>query len=117
MVVLPKPKRPKEFNPQEYKFTGSGGVTLLLAALDGPVPVAFVAVTVNVYAVPLVKPDTVMGEDAPVPVKPPGLEVTVYPVIVAGSPKFVGAVKVIDAVVVPVAVAVPMVGAPGTAGH
>jgi hypothetical protein len=59
-------------------------VTLLLAALAGPVPVAFVAVTVNVYAVPVVKPETVIGEDVPVPVRPPGLEVTVNPVIVVG---------------------------------
>jgi hypothetical protein len=62
----------------------AGGVTLLLDALAGPVPVAFVAVTVNVYAVPVVKPETVIGEDVPVPVRPPGLEVTVYPVITAG---------------------------------
>jgi hypothetical protein len=53
------------------------GVTELLAALADPVPVTFVARTVKVYAVPLVKPDTVIGEDAPVPVNPPGLEVTV----------------------------------------
>jgi hypothetical protein len=56
---------------------GATGVTLLLAALAGPVPLAFVAVTVNVYAVPFVKPVTVIGEDAPVAVIPPGLEVTV----------------------------------------
>jgi len=56
---------------------GATGVTLLEAPLAGPVPVAFVAVTVNVYAVPFVKPETVIGEDDPVPVKPPGLEVTV----------------------------------------
>jgi hypothetical protein len=36
-----------------------------------------VAVTVNVYAVPLVRPDTVMGEDAADPVIPPGLDVAV----------------------------------------
>jgi hypothetical protein len=36
-----------------------------------------VAVTVNVYAVPLVRPVTVMGEAEPVAVMPPGLEVTV----------------------------------------
>ena len=53
------------------------GVTLLLAALAGPVPEPLVAVTVNVYAVPVVKPETVIGEEAPVPVNPPGLEVTV----------------------------------------
>ena len=41
------------------------------------VPTAFVAVTVNVYAVPLVRPVTVIGDALPVPVIPPGLEVTV----------------------------------------
>jgi hypothetical protein len=64
----------------------------------------------------LVKPETVIGEDAPVPVKPPGLEVTVYPVIVAGYPAFAGAVKVTDAEAKP-PVAVPIVGALGTVGQ
>jgi hypothetical protein len=36
------------------------GVIELLAALAGPVPIALVAVTVNVYAVPPDKPDTVI---------------------------------------------------------
>jgi len=66
--------------------------------------------------VPLVKPDTVMGDDDPVPVRPPGLDVTVYPVIVAGKPAFDGAVKATDAEAFP-AVAVTLVGAPGTAAH
>jgi len=44
-------------------------------ALD--VPYAFLAVTVNVYAVPLVNPLTVIGEDVPVAVKLPGELVTV----------------------------------------
>jgi hypothetical protein len=57
------------------------GVTLLLAALAALVPTALVAVTVNVYAVPVVSPETVIGEEPPVPVSPPGLEVAVYPVI------------------------------------
>jgi hypothetical protein len=52
-------------------------VALLLAALWGPVPYAFVATTVNVYEVKFVNPLTVTGEDAPVPVNPPGLDVTV----------------------------------------
>jgi hypothetical protein len=55
-----------------------------------------VAVTVKVYAVPLDNPVTTTGEDALVPVKPPGLEVAVYPVI-ALDPTYVGAVKVTDA--------------------
>ena len=47
-------------------------------ALDGTdVPPELVAVTVNVYGVFGDNPDTVIGEDVPVPVKPPGLLVTV----------------------------------------
>jgi hypothetical protein len=42
-----------------------------------PVPATFVAVTVNVYAVPLVRPVTTTGEVAPVPVIPLGFDVTV----------------------------------------
>ena len=53
------------------------GVTLFDAAEALPVPMAFVAVTVNVYAVPLVRPVTVIGELAALPVKPPGLDVAV----------------------------------------
>jgi hypothetical protein len=41
------------------------------------VPIALVAVTVKVYEVPTVSPVTVIGELAPLAVKPPGLEVTV----------------------------------------
>lgn len=54
---------------------GAAGV----AGLDAPDvldPYAFDAVTVNVYAVPFVRPETVIGE-APVPVRPPGLDVAV----------------------------------------
>ena len=57
---------------------------LFEAALHGPVPVAFVALTLNVYAVPILKPETLNGEDAPVAVKQLGVEVAVYPVMVAG---------------------------------
>jgi hypothetical protein len=59
----------------------------------------------------LVNPLTVTGEDAPVPVNPPGLEVTVYPVI-APPPIFAGAVNATDAEAFP-PVAVPIVGASG----
>ncbi len=52
-------------------------VTEFDAADAGPVPTALVAVTVKVYAVPLVRPETTMGEELPVPVNPPGDEVTV----------------------------------------
>ena len=70
--------------------------------------------TVNVYAVPAVKPETVTGEDAPVPVIPPGLDVAVYPVM--PDPVYVGAVNATDADKAP-AVAVPIVGAPASAGQ
>ena len=41
------------------------------------VPPELVAVTVNVYGVFCVNPDTLIGEVVPVPIKPPGLLVTV----------------------------------------
>jgi hypothetical protein len=53
------------------------GVTLFDTALEAPVPAALVAVTVKVYAVPLVNPETVIGLAVPVPVTPAGSEVTV----------------------------------------
>jgi hypothetical protein len=55
---------------------GATGVTELEAADAVDVPFAFVAVTVNVYAVPLDNPETVIG-DAPVPVNDPGEDVAV----------------------------------------
>jgi hypothetical protein len=91
------------------------GVTLLDGALAGPSPTALVALTVNVYAVPFVNPETVIVPEPAcdkVPVTPPGEEVAVYDVIVA-PPSDAGAVKSTVAVVAPVAVAVPIVGAPG----
>ena len=69
------------------------------------------AVTVKVYAVPLVRPETVIGDEAPVPVIALGFDVTVNPVI-ALDPTKEGAVKVTDAEELP-PVAVPIVGAPG----
>ena len=42
-----------------------------------PAPALLVAVTVNVYAVPFVKPVTMIGLVAPLAVNPPGLDVTV----------------------------------------
>jgi hypothetical protein len=53
-----------------------------------------------------------MGEDALVPVNPPGLEVAVYAVI-AVPPSLAGAVKATETEET-LAVAVPIVGAPGT---
>jgi hypothetical protein len=56
---------------------GGRVVTELLAALGAPVPAPLVAVTVNVYDVFDVNPLTVTGEEAAVPVIPPGLDVAV----------------------------------------
>ena len=56
---------------------GRLGVILLLAELADPVPTELVAVTVNVYVVPAVKPDTEIGELLPLAVIPPGELVTV----------------------------------------
>lgn len=68
------------------------GVTAELAADAAEVPAALVAVTLNVYAVPLVRPVTVaVVAPVVVAVRPPGVEVTVYPV--SGEPPLlVGAV-------------------------
>ena len=88
------------------------GVTEFDAADAAPVPTLLVAFTVKVYAVPFVSPATIIGEAVPVPVNPPGEDVTVYPVIAA--PFAAGAVKAIEAEALP-AVAVPMTGASGTA--
>ncbi len=60
----------------------------------------------------MVSPETVIGDDPPVPVNPPGEEVTVYPVI-AVPPLLTGAVK--DTVADPLpATAETLVGALGT---
>ena len=53
------------------------GVALLDATDAALVPTPLVAVTVKVYAVPLVRPLTMIGLDDPEPVSPLGLEVTV----------------------------------------
>ena len=76
-------------------------------------PLALVAVTVNVYEVPSVNPVTVRGEDAPDAVILPGLLVAVYEVI--AEPPVAPAVNATVADV-PVfkSVAVPIVGACGT---
>ena len=63
---------------------------------DVLVPVLFVAVTVNVYVVPLVKPVIVIGDEPPVAVKPPVLDETVY-VVIAEPPVFAGGVNVMVA--------------------
>jgi hypothetical protein len=87
------------------------------AALDGPTPPPVVPNTVKVYGVPLVKPVTVMGDVAELPVIDPGDEIAVY--VIDPEPKSEGTVKATVAVPDPVApaVAVPIVGAPGILGQ
>ena len=69
---------PKFFAPGLAKVIvcAAFGVTLLEAAEAGLVPALFVAVTVKVYAVPFDRPVTVIGLPELVPVKLPGLDVT-----------------------------------------
>ena len=90
----------------------AAGVTADDALEAVPVPTELVAVTVKVYAVPLVSPVTVIGDEAPVAVRPSGEEVTVYPVITA-PPVFVGAVKLTVALPLLTVAEIP-VGVPGT---
>ena len=73
------------------------GTTLFEAADGNPVPAIFVATTVNVYEVPFAKLPTVKGLVGPVAVSPPGVEVTVNPVI-GLPPLLIGAVKLTVAV-------------------
>jgi hypothetical protein len=88
------------------------GVTLFEGADVGPIPAAFVAVTVKVYGVPLVSPVTVRGDVGPLAVMLPGDDLAVYDVM--GEPPLdAGAVNVTVACAFP-AVATPIVGAPGT---
>jgi len=76
------------------------------------VPMALVAVTVNEYPPPAVRPLTVQEVSAEVQVKPPAVEVTVYEEI-AAPPVEAGAVH--DSVADPLpATATGLVGAPGT---
>ena len=89
----------------------AAGVTADDALEAVPVPMELVAVTVKVYAVPLVSPVTVIGDEAPVAVRPPGDEVTVYPVI-ADPPVFTGAVKLTVALPL-LTIAEILVGTPG----
>jgi hypothetical protein len=68
-------------------IVGACGTVVAVIADDADeasdVPTEFVAVTVNVYEVADCRPVTVIGEDAPLAVYPPGLEVTVKEEIVA----------------------------------
>ena len=88
------------------------GVTAPEALDATPVPAALVAVTVNVYEVPFVRPVTVHVVAVVVQVNEPGDEVTVYPVIVL-PPLLEGAVQETTTCVLPNTPDTP-VGAPGT---
>ena len=91
------------------------GVTEDDAVEAVPVPIALVAVTVKVYAVPLVSPVTVIGEDVPLAVTavppPKGVAFTVYPVI-TDEPTLLGAEKLTTACPFP-PTALTLVGTPG----
>src|SRR5580704_8329505 len=92
---------------------GATGVTAFDAPEGGLVPPPLAAVTLNVYDVPLVRPETT-AEVAPRPAvawNAPGVDVTVYAV---GTPPVPG-VQVTVALALP-AVAAPMTGAPGAVG-
>lgn len=62
-------------------IVGASGTVAGTIELDVPddvlVPKAFVAVTVKVYVVPFVRPVITIGDEPPVAVKPPVLELTV----------------------------------------
>ena len=83
-------------------------VTDVEALDETDVPPELVEVTKKVYGVFAVNPETLIGDDEPVPIKPPGLLVTVYPVIV---PVPLGAVKATETAVVLDTVATPIIGA------
>ena len=64
--------------PLNVKLVAGATGVIEFEALDAAlVPYVFVAVTVHVYAVPLVSPLTVIGLDDPLPVILPGLQVAV----------------------------------------
>jgi hypothetical protein len=92
---------------------GAAGTAAPEAAEATDVPSAFVAVTVNVYDVPLVRPATVHEVDEVVHVFDPGEDVTVYPVIV-DIPSSAGAVHVTTDWALPFEVAETPVGGSGT---
>jgi hypothetical protein len=91
---------------------GPVGITGDDALLALPVPTPLVAVTVNVYAVPLVSPVTTRGLPPPDATAPPGDAVAVYPVIGA-PPVLAGAVKLTNTCPWP-PMPLTLVGAPGT---
>ena len=92
----------------ESQAGGLDIVTLLDAALGALYPVALPAATVNVYAVPAVNPDTVIGDAVASAVKLPGLDVAVYFTCGPPTEQVVG-VNATDAdTPLPLSVAVPI---------
>ena len=89
------------------------GTTEEEAADAEPIPDTFVAVTVNEYDVPFVRPRTVHEVEAVVQVNEPGFEVTVYRLIAA--PLLAGAVQETNAEASIAPVATTEDGASGTA--
>ena len=59
---------------------GPKGETAVDGEDDADDPVEFTAITVNLYAVPLVNPVTIIGLDVPVTMIAPGDDVTLYEV-------------------------------------
>jgi hypothetical protein len=92
-------------------FGTVAGVTATEGVEAAEVPTAFVAVTVNVYAVPFVSPVTVQLVVADVQVRFPGDDVTVYNVI-AAPPLVAGADHETATWALPL-VPVALVGTPG----
>ena len=99
-------------------FVGAPGVVTGVTDVDGdeaaPVPLALVALTVKVYAVPFVRPVTVVVVDVAPGTKcvaPPGATVTVYPVM--AEPSFEGSLQVMTAEAFPASTFV-IWGASGT---
>jgi hypothetical protein len=100
------------------QVASTSGENMFEGPEGGLVPLPFVAVTVQVYVLPLVRPDTVRGAWAPVAerVVPPlaDVQVTVYPVI-ASDPSSIGRSNDTNADSAP-GIAVPILGADGTVG-
>jgi hypothetical protein len=76
-LTVPLPAPPVALMPVGVPGAVAAGVTDDDAVEAVPVPTELVATTLKVYAVPLVRPVTVIGEEVPVAVIPPGEEVTV----------------------------------------
>src|SRR5262249_46980984 len=89
---------------------GPGGVTDTVPE-ERPVALELVAVTEQVYVVPLVSPLTVTGEALAVPDLPPGLQVAVY-LMMGLPPVFAGGENVRIASPLP-GVPTTFMGAPG----